>query len=140
MNRRLARARRVLAAQTELDRLAAWRLVDLERQGAAMDERRAALLRFLDAESSFSGPFAGAMMRRLEAVEAARAAVRLERAAQTERRLAESARTRCAASVVTALETAARRSGERSELAEAIDAALGRQAQGSGKFDGSSSV
>ena len=137
MNKRLAKARRILAAQTELDRLAAWRLIDLESQAAGIDERRIALVRFLDTEPSFGGPFAGAMMRRLEGLEASRAALRLEQAAQAERRLVERARTRCAAGIVKALESGERRREERLQLGEAIEASLDRSTQGSGKFDGS---
>ncbi|MGO9673884.1 MAG: hypothetical protein ACLPSF_06895 [Methylocella sp.] len=138
MKKRLGKARRILAAQAELDRLAAWRLIDLERQAAGVDERRIALVGFLDAEPSFGGPFAGAMMRRLEALEASRAALRVEQAAQAEKRLAERARMRCAAGIVKTLEQDEGRREERLQLGEAIEASLARPAQGSGKFEGSS--
>jgi 1-acyl-sn-glycerol-3-phosphate acyltransferase len=138
VNKRLANARRILAAQAELDRLAAWRLVDIERQAAGLDERRVALVCFLDAEASFGGPFAGAMMRRLEALEATRASLKLEQAALAEGRRAERARRRCAGAIVKTLEENERRRREGLQLVEAIEAALNRRAQGSGKLDGSS--
>lgn len=138
MNKRLAKARRILAAQSELDRLAAWRLVDLERQAAGLDGRRVALVCFLDAEPSFGGPFAGTMMRRLEALEASRASLKLEQAAQAEGRRAERARMRCAGAIVKTLEANERRRQEGLQLDEAIEAARNRRPQGSGKLDGSS--
>ena len=138
MNRKLARARRILAAQTELDRLAAWRLADLEREASGVDERRIALIRFLDAEPSFGGSFAGAMMRRLETLEASRAALRIEQARQAEGRREERARMRRAADIVETLEKDMRRRAERFQLGEAIEASLGRPPQAPGKFDGSS--
>jgi hypothetical protein len=138
VKKRLGKARRILAAQMELDRLAAWRLVDLESQEAGVDERRNALICFLDSEPSFGGPFAGTMMRRLETLEAARATLRLERAAQAERRLAERARMRCAAGIVKTLEQDERRREERLQLGESIEASLDRPTQGSGKVEGSS--
>lgn len=136
MTRKLAKARRILAAQVELDRLAAWGLVDLERQSASLDERHHALIRYLDAEAPFGGVFAGAMIRRLAALEASRAVLRHEQAAQAQARLTERARTRSATGIVEALERAARRWSEQQRLAEAIEAALGQLAQGPGKFDG----
>ena len=138
MNKRLAKARRILAAQAELDRLAAWRLVDIERQAAGLDERRVALVCFLDAEASFSGPFAGAMMRRLEALEASRASLKLEQAAHAEGRRAERLRMRCAGAIVKALEEDQQRRQEGFQLVEAIEAALNGRVQGSGKLEQSS--
>ena len=82
VRRKLVKARRVLAAQIELDRFAAWRLIELERRGADLDERRFALIRFLDAEPLFGGAFVAATTRRLAAIEASRAALRFEQAAQ----------------------------------------------------------
>lgn len=128
VKRRLAKARRILAAQVELDRLAAWRLIDLDHRATDLDERRVALVRFLDAEPSFGSPFAGAMMRRLEALEASRASLRLEQAAQAEGRRAERTRTRCADAIVKTLEEEERRRREGLQLAEAIEAALVQRA------------
>ncbi len=138
MNRRLAKARRILAAQTGLDRLAAWKLIDLAHQAAEVDARRVGLVGFLDAEPGFGSPFAGAMMRKLESLEASRAALRLEQAAQAERRLAERTRMRCAADIVKMLERDERRRDERLQLSEAIDASLVGSTQGSGKLNRSS--
>jgi hypothetical protein len=138
VNKRLAKARRILAAQAELDRLAAWRLVELGHQAAGLDERRVALVRFIDAEPSFGGPFAGAMMRRLETLEASRASLKLEEAAQAEARRSERARMRCVGAIVKTLEEDQQRRQEGLQLVEAIEAALNRRAQGSGKLDGSS--
>lgn len=138
MRKRLAKARRILAAQTELERLAAWRFIELERQTASIDERRLDLARFLDTEPSFGGAFAGAMMRRLVALEKSRAALLLEQAAQLERRLAERTRTRRVESVVKDLQAYERRREEQLQLDDAIEASLHWLRQGSGKFEGSS--
>lgn len=138
MNKRLAKARRILEAQREIDRHADWMLIDLERQQLAIDDRRHRLIGFIETESAFHGFFAGAMMRRLEALENSSAALRDEVRAHKENRLAERARMRGAQAIVEALEADQRRREEHLQLMEAIEASLGRAASASSKLMGSS--
>lgn len=124
MNKRLRTARRVLAAQVELDRLAEWKLIDLERQDAALQERRRDLVRFLDGESALGGLFAVTMMRRLQGLEEQRAVLVAETQAQAALRRDERGRMRGAERIVESLERQARQIEEAHSLAEAIEFAI----------------
>lgn len=136
MKDRLAKARRLLAVQTDLDRLAAWRLIDLDRRSAALDDRRQALINFLDRSSAFSPFFAGAAMRGLETLQRAAAELSCEQAAQADRRRGERVRLRQAGVIVEKLETEEERRLERLRLADTIEASLNWRPQGPGKSDG----
>ena len=138
MNDRLRKARRMLAIQAELDRFADWTLIDLERRRTDVEDRRAKLIGFLEAESAVGGIFAGAMLRRLESIEKSCAALRAERDAQAEKRVAERARLRAAEAVFEAIRTGELRREERLRLFETIEASLNRFEPASGKLSRSS--
>jgi len=137
VNSRLHKARRILSVQVELDRLAEWRLSELERQEAALKDRRRDLLGFFDGESAFVGLFAAMLMRRLQSLDAAAAALAAEMQAQADRRLEERGRMRCAERIVQSLQSELRRTDDLRSLAEAIEIAVSRQTSGSGKTVGS---
>ncbi len=124
MSKRLDKARRVLTAQIELDRLADWMLEDTGRREAAAAEQYRKLAGFLEAESAFGGLFADVLIQRLHALERTCAALRREREAQAETRLAERARMRGAEAIVGTLEEDKRRREEQLQLDEAIAASL----------------
>lgn len=126
MTERLRKARRVLAVQLQLDRLAKWTLVDLNAQAVALEDRHHDLVRFMDSESAFSGLFATVMMRRLQAAAEAQAAMVKEIEMQSVRLREERGRLRRVERIVKALQLEARRKEELTRLAEAIDAALTR--------------
>ncbi|WOJ88663.1 hypothetical protein RZS28_12660 [Methylocapsa polymorpha] len=121
MNERLLKARRVLAVQILFDRLADWRLRDLERQELALQESRRDLVRFLDGESAFTGIFAATVMRRMQSLEDLRVALIAEKEAQASLRLDERSRLRRAERIVDALDDHARRAEEARRLAEAVE-------------------
>lgn len=124
MNERLRKARRILAVQFQLDRLAAWNLVDLEVQAAALGDRHRDLIRFMDGESAFTGLFAAAMMRRLQALAEAQSAIASKIETQRVQFREERGRLRCAERIVAASEHEARKTVEANRLTEAIEAAL----------------
>ncbi len=128
MNPRLGKMRRVLAVQTLLERLADWRLRDLESQARALQDQRRELVRFLDGESAFTGLFAAAALRRVESLEGLCEALRKEREAQALRRLEERGRMRRAERTAYALEAEAREMEEADQRAEAIERAVNRRA------------
>jgi hypothetical protein len=68
MSNHLRRAHRVFAVQSQLERLALWQLIDLERQAVALEERHRGLINFMQHETAFTGLFSSTMMRRLEAL------------------------------------------------------------------------
>lgn len=124
MNERLGKAQRILLVQRALDRLAAWTLFDLERRDLLLQARRQALVRFLDGEAAFSGTFSVAMMRRLQGLAEAQAALKVETEAQAVRCREEHLRLRQAERIVDRLGSEARRVDELRELADLIEASL----------------
>lgn len=124
MSERLRKARRVLGVQTVLDRLAEWTLVDLECQDAVLQDRRHALIRFIDSETAFAGAFPNAMMRRFEELARQHATLVAEKDAQAEQRREARARLRIAERIVEGLANEARRSQDSRELSEVIEATV----------------
>lgn len=55
MSERLRRARNVLAVQAQLDRLAEWRLINLQSQAAVLEDRQRGLIRFVYGEPAITG-------------------------------------------------------------------------------------
>jgi hypothetical protein len=127
MRERLGKARRVLAVQSILDRLADWRLRDLEARELALQDDRRKLVQFVESESAFAGLFAAVMMRRIQGLEDLRAALTVEKASQQGRRLEERGRMRRAERIVEALESEGRRLEEARRLAEATERAAPRR-------------
>ncbi len=66
MSERLRRSRRVLAVQSQLDRLAQWSLIDLQSQAVVLGDQQRGLVRFMSEESLVAGIFSSTMMRRLQ--------------------------------------------------------------------------
>lgn len=127
MNKRLRKARRVLAVQTVLDRLADWRLRDLETRERILADRWAELVAFLDQELALSGVFASTAMRRMQGLENLRMALIAEKDALARRRLEERRRKRAAGQIVDAVEAEARRMEEARQLGEAMERSVDRR-------------
>jgi len=66
MSERLRRSRRVLAVQSQLDRLAQWNLIDLQSRAVVLGDQQCGLVRFMSEESVVAGIFSSTMMRRLQ--------------------------------------------------------------------------
>jgi hypothetical protein len=127
MSNRLRRAYRVLAVQSQLERLALWQLIDLESQAASLEERQRDLINFMQHESAFSGLFSSAMMRRLQALAELHVKAKAENETQRTRHLEERGRLRRVGRIVTALEIDTRRQKALRELIEAIETAEQRR-------------
>lgn len=124
---RLDRARRILSVQSALDRLAALKMQELERQAAALSERRRALARFLDVESDLAGRFIMTATRRIEQIDKQQADLSVERDKQAASRFEERRRCRSAQRVVEGLERDTRRAEEAALLSEAVEGAIQRR-------------
>jgi hypothetical protein len=116
----------VLAVQSQLGRLAMWRLIDLELQTSALEERERSMHRFLQEETVFAGMFSSIMMRRLQALAEQLAVLRTEKETQLCRQLEERRRARHAECLVAALEDNSQRDEALRELTEAIETATWR--------------
>jgi hypothetical protein len=124
MNGRLHRARRVLAVQAQLDKLALWKLAEIDLQASALEERRLTLVSFMEREPAFAGVFASTMMRHLASLGEQLAIAKTARDAQRRSQLAERRRLRRAQRIVQVLEDAFERQNAARELAEAIEIAM----------------
>jgi hypothetical protein len=127
MSNRLRRAYRVLAVQSQLERLALWQLIDLERRAASLEERQRDLINFMQQESAFTGLFSSAMMGRLQALAELHVEAKAENETQRTRHLEERGRLRRVERIVTALEIDTRRQKALRELIEAIETAEQRR-------------
>jgi hypothetical protein len=124
MRELLRRSQRILAVQSQLDKLAEWGLIDLQSQEATLWDRHRSLVRFMSEESSVAGIFSSTMMHRLQTIAEKLAAIAKEQDAQRDRHLNERRRLRRAVRIFTALEIEARRKDAMHQLAESIEAAL----------------
>lgn len=127
MSNRLCRSRRILAVQSKLDRLAEWRLIDLQFQSVALADRQHDLIRFLSGESEVAGIFPSAVMHRLQTLGRLIATTENEQIAQKNRRLDERVRLRCAERFVSKLEIEARRENTAQQLVDLIAAVFQRE-------------
>jgi hypothetical protein len=122
---RLRKARRVLAVQTSLERLAAWRVGALEYRLSIMRDQQSDLVRFLEGEV-LGDVFAAAMLRRLGRLAESQAVLKEEKVSCEAARWEERLRLRCAELAVDDLGKAVRRSDEMAELESVIDLAQQR--------------
>ena len=126
MNERLRRSRRVLAVQSQLDRLAQWSLIDLQSRAVVLGDQQCGLVRFMSEESAITGIFSSTMMRRLQTLAEMLATIVNEQEVQRGRHLEECRRLRRAECIVTNLESEVRRKEALRQLAEIIETALQR--------------
>lgn len=127
MSERLRRSRRVLAVQSQLDRLAEWRLIELQSLASALGDKQRDLIGLLSGESGISGIFSGMILRRLQTVEEMLVTVANAQQTQSGCHQNERRRLRCAERIVANLESEERRTDALCQLAEVIEAALQRR-------------
>lgn len=127
MSERLRRARRVLAVQAQLDRLAEWSLIDIKAQAAALEDTQRNLICFMSEESAVAGLFSTLMIHKLQAVAEKLATLVKEQEVQKARQLDERRRLRHAGRMVAKLESDEQRKDAACQLAEAIEAVLQRR-------------
>jgi hypothetical protein len=126
MSERLRRSRRVLAVQSQLDRLAQWSLIDLQSRAVVLVDQQRGLVRFMSEESLVAGFFSSTMMRRLQTLAEMLATIASEQDVQRGRHLEERRRLHRAEWIVTTLESEVRRKEALRQLAEIIETALQR--------------
>lgn len=119
---RLRKARRVLAVQAAIERLAVWSSTELEHRDASLQQRRADLVRFLDTDMGLGDVVSAAMLRRLHGLAESRAALKGEIDACAARRREERLRLRSVEKIVDALDRETRRIEELRELERVIEA------------------
>ena len=134
MSERLRRSRRVLAVQSQLDRLTEWCLIDLQSQAAVLGDQQRGLVRFMSEESAVAGIFSLTMMRRLQTIAKMLATIANEQEVQRGRHLDERIRLRRAERIVGTLESEVRRKDALRQLAESIEAALQHGSKASRKL------
>jgi len=134
MTDQLRRSRRILAVQSQLDRLAQWSLIDLQSRAAVLEDQQRGLIRFLSEELTIAEIFSSTMMRRLQTLAEMLATIASEQDAQRDRHLEERSRLRRAKAIVATLESEAQHKDELRQLAEAIEIALQRESQASRKL------
>lgn len=126
MTERLRRSRRVLAVQSQLDRLAEWSLMDVQTQAAVLVDQRHGLHRFMSEGSEVSGMFSSTMMHRLQTIAEKLAALAIEQESRRGCHLDERRRLRRAEIMVGHLENEVRCKDTLRQLTELVEAALQR--------------
>jgi hypothetical protein len=126
MSERLRRSRRVLAVQSQLDRLAQWNLIDLQSRAVVLGDQQCNLVRFMSEDSVVAGIFSSTMIRRLQTLAEMLATIASEQDVQRGRHLEERRRLHRAEWIVTILESEVRRKEALRQLAEIIETALQR--------------
>ncbi len=127
MKDRLRSMQRILNVQTQLHRLAQWKLAETERKDDVLRERQESLLRFLDEEQGYAALLGATLMRRLRSVAEERAAVATEKQEQTEKVIEELRRSGRMENMVERLEDEARQSAEREELRDGLEQLTNRR-------------
>ncbi len=110
--------------QLNLDRLAEWRLSDLQIQAAALVDQQRGLHRFMSDGSEVAGIFSATIMRKLQAIAEKLATLASEQELQRGCHLDERRRLRRAEIICGNLEYEARCKDTLRQLSEAIETAL----------------
>ncbi len=121
MTDRLRAMQRVLKVQTQLHRLAQWKLTGLERKEDALSDRQQHLLRFLDEEGSYTALFGEALMRRLRNVGEEKTKVLAAKQEQANQTLEESRRLGRMRNMVEDLGEEARIETDREDLRDILE-------------------
>jgi hypothetical protein len=121
MTDRFRAVKRVLAVQTQMHRLAQWKLAELERLEDTLRDNQERLLRFLDEEQSYTALFGDTVMRRLRNIGEQKAQVTVAKTEQADRTLEESKRTGRMQRMADDLSEEARRELDRLELREILE-------------------
>jgi hypothetical protein len=121
MGDRLRAIQRVLAVQAQLQRLAQWKLAELERREEALQKREENLLRFVDEDGSYAAVFGNTLMRRLRGIGEEKAQVAASKHEQADKTLEETRRVGQMQRKADELEDEARQERERLELREILE-------------------
>ncbi|MBO0734195.1 MAG: hypothetical protein J2P49_07760 [Methylocapsa sp.] len=124
----------MLKIQTQLERMSEWKLLLHVSQSAALEGRHRAVLQFLQDEPALSGIFPAAVMRRLQALSAKRAAAAIEEEILKAAHFSDRRCRRRSENVVRTIAAEEYRSDAADALAEISGFSLKRPAQGPRKL------
>ena len=127
MQSRIKSLRRILAVQKDLQKLAEWKLAQLQRKELDLQKDQERLVTYLDEDHAFTPTYAKTIAARLHSLAAERQKTVIEKQLQTERVLEQVRRVGQAERRVEATAEILRRTEERRELAETIEAEVNRK-------------
>lgn len=127
MQSRIKSLRRILAVQKDLQKLAEWRLAQLQRKELDLQKDEERLVTYLDEDHAFTPTYAKTIAARLHSLAAEKQKTVVEKQLQTERVLEQVRRVGQAERRVEATAEILRRAEERRELAETIEAEVNRK-------------
>ena len=136
MDKRAQRMERLRAVQQQLHRIAEWKLSEIERRLAGIEERRREVLVALDRDQALQSLFLDVSVRRLVVLGKERDEAGRQLEAQKTAVLEQASRLKTAERISADLAEAERRAEERTLLLDLIEAYLDRQAKASLKFGG----
>jgi hypothetical protein len=113
--------------QSKLDRLAEWRLIDLQTQAGSLVDQQRGLHRFLSDGSEVAGTFSATIMRKLQAIAEELAMLESEQELQRGCHLDERRRLRRAEIICGNLEYEARCKDTLRQLSETVETAMQRR-------------
>lgn len=118
---------RILAVQTQMHRLAQWKLAELERKESALCELQENLIRFVDEDGSYAALFSTALMRRLRNVGEEKAQVQVAKNRQAESVLEELRRLGRTQRMTDEVLKAERQEQDRKELSDILERLTNRR-------------
>jgi hypothetical protein len=121
MTNRLRAMQRVLKVQTQMHRLAQWKLAALEQKEISLQDRQQHLLRFLDEEGAYSAFFSATLMRRLHAIDEEKAKLSILKAKQSDVTIEDARRTGLMQRMVDDLNGVAKQADDRKELRDILE-------------------
>jgi hypothetical protein len=130
---RLKSVRRVLAVQTQLHKLAQWKLADLASKDDDLRQKQESLVRFTDEDGSYGAIFSNALMRRLRMIGEERARCQNQHKLQEEKTAEERQKLGRMQSRAEELEDLQKVEAERKELAESLERLVARPGASSRK-------
>jgi hypothetical protein len=136
MQNRSMSAGRLRAIQAQLQRIEQWKLGDLQRQLAALEQQQQALSVALSGFEKLQDLFLAARARRLQQLAADILRLRGECEVQAGRLLEQASRATLAANLSQRADRDAQRAAEARDLSLLLEDRLGRELQASGKIAG----
>jgi uncharacterized coiled-coil protein SlyX len=118
---RLRKARRIMAVQAQLHRLAEWRLAALVREEGELDASQQQLIGTLNEDAALHGLFVDAMARRLRALARETDRVKAAQEEQSRRLLEEAMRLKRAERMADRIGKEERRAGEKRDLQRLLE-------------------
>lgn len=127
MQKRLRSLQRILVAQKDLQRIAEWKLANLQRREVDLQKDQERLVSYLDEQHAFTPSYAKTIIGRLQALATLKQATIAEKQRQAERLLTETRRVGQMERRVDAAAEILRRVQARKDLEEIVEAEVMRK-------------